>query len=66
MARGMRNKFLEARVYRDRAERLRTIADDLMSEQYRDFLTSMASDYERMADAAEKQGRFAQILERTL
>jgi len=59
----MRNKFLEARACRDRAGRLRAIADDLVSDRDRNFLTSMASDYERMADSAERQGRFAQVLE---
>ena len=59
MARGMRNKFVAARIYRDRAEELRTIADGLAHETERDFLQSIADDYERLAKAAEPRGGVA-------
>ncbi len=63
MVKGIRNKFLQARTYRDHAEKLRTIADGLTSDQDRNFIASIASEYERLANVAEKQGRVAQILE---
>jgi len=59
----MRNKYLEARAHRERAEKLRTIARGLTNERERNFIASMASDYERMADSAEQRGRFAEVLE---
>jgi len=59
MARGMRNKFVAARIYRDRAEELRTIADNLGHESERELLQSIAGDYERLAKAAETRGGVA-------
>ncbi len=63
MALKMRNKFLKARIYRDRAEELRTIADGLSTNSERNFLITLADDYERLAKVAEAQGRFAQAVE---
>ncbi len=59
MARGMRNKFVAARMYRDRAEELRAIADGLAQESERDLLMSIAGDYERLAKSAETRGGVA-------
>ena len=59
MARGMRNKFVAARMYRDRAEELRAIADGLAHESERDLLMSIAGDYERLAKSAETRGGVA-------
>ena len=59
MASGMRNKFIAARIYRDRAEALRTIADNLALESERDLLNSIAGDYERLAKSAETRGGVA-------
>ena len=59
MAREMRNKFLAARMYRERAETLRTIADGLTRDVERNFLMSMAEDYDRQAKSAEARGRIA-------
>ena len=57
MAREMRNKFLAARAYRERAEELRTIADGLSRDIERDLLMSIAQEYERQAKSAEARGR---------
>jgi hypothetical protein len=59
MAREMRNKFLAARFYHDRAQELRAIADGLTRESERQLLISMAEDYERQARSAEARGRAA-------
>ena len=59
MAREMRNKFLAARVYRERAEELRTIADGLTRDIERDLLNSIAQEYDRQAKSAEARGRAA-------
>ena len=59
MAREMRNKFLAARLYRERAEELRTIADGLSRDLERDLLISIANDYDRQAKSAEARGRAA-------
>jgi DNA-binding cell septation regulator SpoVG len=55
----MRNKFLAARVYRERAEELRTIADGLTRDIERDLLNSIAQEYDRQAKSAEARGRAA-------
>jgi len=55
----MRNKFLAARKYRDRAGELRAIAERLPLDTDRDLLISMADDYERQAKSAEARGRAA-------
>ena len=59
MAREMRKKFLAARVYRERAEELRTIADGLTRDIERDLLNSIAQEYDRQAKSAEARGRAA-------
>ena len=43
-----------SRMFRDRAEEYRALADSFRSEQMRALLLSVAADYERMADHAEK------------
>jgi len=55
----MRNKFLAARRYRDRAEELRAIAERVSVDTNRDLLLSMADDYDRQAKSAEARGRAA-------
>jgi len=57
MGREMRNKFLAARSYRERAEEFRTIADGLIRDIDRDLLMSIANEYERQAKSAEARGR---------
>ena len=59
MTREMRNKFLAARMYRDRAEELRCIADGLTLVTQRELLMAMAEDYDRQAKSAEARGRAA-------
>lgn len=59
MSREMRNKFLAARRYRDRAEELRAIAERVSVDTNRDLLLSMADDYDRQAKSAEARGRAA-------
>jgi hypothetical protein len=39
--------------YRERAEELRTIADDLMHRECQDMLTRLANSYDAMADREE-------------
>ena len=63
MALRMRNKFLKARIYQEHAEELRTIADGLLTDSERNFLITIADDYERLAKVAEAQGRLAQAVE---
>ncbi len=41
------------RSYRERAEELRTIAQDFSSAETQSQLTNLARDYERMAEALE-------------
>ena len=41
-------------VFRERAEEYRMLADSFRSEQMRALLLSVAADYERMAEQAEK------------
>ena len=60
MGRELRNKFLMARAYRDRAEQLRTIASGPLAEFDRDLLLEIAGDLERQAKAAEARARFAE------
>ena len=47
-------KAPNSRVFRDRAEEYRVMADSICGEQMRALLLSVAADYERMADHAEK------------
>lgn len=44
----------KARNYRERAEELRTIAQDFADAQSRKMLTKLALDYERMAEQVEQ------------
>lgn len=57
VARMMRNKFEIARLYRERAEKLRTIAGGLNGEAEREFLMELAADNDRLAASAEARGR---------
>jgi len=61
MARLMRSKFETARLYRDKAEELRTIADGLNCESERQLLRKLAEDSERLAASAEARGRRAEL-----
>jgi len=63
MGRELRNKYLMARVYRTRAEKLRTIAGGALGEPERDLLLEIAADLERQAKAAEARARLAQAAE---
>ena len=57
MARMMRSKFEIARRYRERAEKLRIIANGLNSGAEREFLIELAADNDRLAASAEARGR---------
>jgi len=48
----MSSKVPTSRVFRDRAEEYRAMADSFRGEQIRAILLSVAVDYERMADQA--------------
>jgi hypothetical protein len=48
---------LKVRVYRHRAEELRTIAQDFLDEKTQALLAKLADDYERMADALERRAK---------
>jgi hypothetical protein len=63
MTRELRNKFLMARVYRDRAEQLRTIANGSLAEPDRDLLITVALDLERQAKVSEARARQAEARE---
>jgi len=47
-------KVPNSRVFRDRAEEYRALADSFSGGQIRALLLSVAADYERMADHAAK------------
>src|SRR5262245_55464286 len=63
MARMMRSKFEIARMYRERAEKLRFIADGLNGKAEREFLIELAADNDRLAASAEARGRRGYSLE---
>jgi hypothetical protein len=46
------DKLKQAEAFRDRAERLRLIAEDLAQERERELLLQLASEYEQMAHSA--------------
>jgi hypothetical protein len=50
----MHDAVQRARDYRDRAEQLRTIAQDWIGEDTQRSLLKVANDYERMADSLER------------
>jgi len=50
----MTNKIIRAKHYRERAEELRTIAQDWIGREPRVSLLTIAIDYERMAESLER------------
>ena len=48
------DKLKQAEAFRDRAERLRLIAQDLTREEERELLLQLAVEYEQMAQSAVK------------
>jgi hypothetical protein len=55
MVQKTRRKFAFARVYRDRAEKLRTISEGLTLEVQRQLLIDLADDYVLLAKSIEAQ-----------
>jgi hypothetical protein len=48
----MHDKLQQAQIYRMRAERLRTIARDLVQSNERELLMQLADEYDQMAQSA--------------
>ena len=57
----MHDTVQRAKEYRERAEELRTIAQDWMDPETQQSLLKVAIDYERMADSLERAARSQEL-----